>query len=105
DAVEVVGLHEARGQRGGDNPHGVVATGEAAEGVVAVAAGGRGGDDVVGGFEQLDGDAVDTRLTVILDAVAVAVVPDAVADGTVETVSEVDVGAVLAGGEGERRLV
>ena len=79
--------------------------GEAAEGVVAVAAGGRGGDDVAGGVEQLDGGAVDAGLAGILDAVAVAVEPDAVADGTVEPVAEVDVGAVLAGGEGEAGLV
>ena len=44
--------------------------------------------------EQLDGDAVDAGLAGVLDAVAVGVVPDPVADRAGAAVAEVDVGAV-----------
>src|SRR5436309_8640178 len=71
------------------------------ERVVAVAAGGRGGHDVVGGVEQVDGDAVEAGLAGILDAVAVAVDPEAVTDGRGALIAEVDVRPGVTGGEGE----
>src|SRR5206468_3954239 len=102
DAVEVVGRREPRGRR---HPHGVVAAVQVAEGVVAVAAGGGGGHDVVGGVEQLDGDAVDAALAEVLGAVAVGVEPDAVAHRGGALVAEVDVGPALPRIQGEGRGV
>ena len=77
---------------------------QVAERVVAVARRG-GSDDVVAAVEQLDGDAVDAGLAGILDAVAVGVDPDPVADRSGAAVAEVDVGTAGAGGEGEGRDV
>ena len=70
------------------------------EGVVAVTAGRRGRDLVAVGVEQLDGDAVDAGLARILDAVAVGVGPDPVADGGRgrRAVAEVDVDVTPVGG-------
>ena len=54
--------------------------------------GGRGrGDDVAAAVEQLDGHAAEPGLAGILDAVAVDVVPDAVADRAGAAVAEVEV--------------
>src|SRR5205823_58560 len=63
DAVEVEGRSQTGRQRARDDADRVVAAGQVQERVVAVAAGGRGGDDGVAGVEQLHGDAVDTGLT------------------------------------------
>src|SRR5207253_1129670 len=79
DAVEVEGRSRPRGRR---HPDRIRAGRQAAERVVAVAAGDGGGDDVVGGVEQLDGDAVEAALAGVLEAVAVGVDPYPVADGS-----------------------
>src|SRR6185369_7493934 len=104
-AVQVVGGGHAGRQGRARHLDGVVARQEVTEGVAAVAAGRGGGDHSAGAVEELDGDAVDAGLTAVLRAVAVAVVPDTVADRGGAAVAEVDVGAHLAAGEGDGRGV
>src|SRR5205085_2341325 len=79
-AVGVVGGGGARGECRGDDPHGVGPRRQVLEGVVAVAGGDRGGDHRASGVQELDGDAVDPRLSGVLNAVGVGVLPDPVAD-------------------------
>ena len=70
------------------------------EGVVAVGVGEGGADEGAGGVVQVDGDAGDAGLAVVLDAVAVDVPPDEVADGDRRGEAEVEgqVGAARGGG-------
>src|SRR6185369_14036404 len=104
-AVQVVGGGHAGRQGRARHLDGVVARQEVAEGVAAVAAGRGGGDHGAGAVEELDGDAVDTGLAAVLDAVGVGVAPDPVADRGGAAIAEVDVGAHLAAGEGDGRGV
>src|SRR6185312_17109279 len=101
DAVEVVGLSQSGGQTAGHDPHGVVSGRQVREGVIAVAAGARGGDDGAAGVQQLDRHPVEARFTSVLDAVAVAVEPDAVAYRGGAAVAEVNVRAVGTAGQAE----
>nr|GEU28183.1 hypothetical protein [Tanacetum cinerariifolium] len=75
----------------------VLARADVGEQVLAAGVGDVGGNHHALVVEQLDGDAARAAFVALLDAVAIGVVPDAVADGTGLHQAGVHVGDVLAG--------
>ncbi len=75
---------------GSRNDHHIVARGQPGEFVpagcvcVRIVRRRRGGNHIAGAVVQLYGDTVETRLASVLDAIAVGIVPDVVADGAKE---------------------
>ena len=93
-AVRVLGLLKLLEQVGGLHLDGVLAGGQLGEGVRAVRLGRGCRDRCPGLVEEVDGDAVESGLTVVEGLGAVLVVVDGAGDRVVLGVSEVDVGNV-----------